>query len=132
MQDYFLRLLKWLQRLLTRAIVALEGREEVVFSLLLRRGYSFEKLSDHLRKVGVNMAEKSPHSDYVKGTASVKDFFELFGADVQWKSMLVGSWEILGDNAAISDEVSGLGIKEVRLYRNILLPYGFIKNSTIP
>jgi hypothetical protein len=132
MQEHFLQLLKWLQSLLTRAIVALEGREEVSFSLLFRRGVSFEEMSDHLRNLGICLSEKSPHSDYVKGTASVKDFSELFGADLRWRSMLVGSWEILGDTAAIPDEISKLGAKEIRLYRNILLPYGFIKNSTIP
>lgn len=99
----------------------------VEFSILVPRGTDRQVLQKALEEDGITVSQNTHTSDYIRCETDKKTFCRVFNTRLRWKTMRVGSWE-LKDDGCIPDT---LGIKEVHLHRNILLPIKFITKIVI-
>ena len=103
---------------------------DVKFSILIPRAIFRDELRQQLASLNITITcENERTSDYITCVTPKNNFCEVFNVALEWRTHEVGSWEIkTKDSGSIPEN---LDVKEVLLHRDILFPYGFIKNTTI-
>ena len=111
------------------AFILNRNTKDIDFSILVGR-IDRKKARKFLDLLEIEVLSETKQSDYISCRTSINNFCDIFRTKLRWKPYLTGGWEVKKAEP-LRNMLEKEGFKCVLLKRDILLPYGFIKNVEI-